>query len=272
MNSKNTPSSGENYLMESPQEAMRLEAKTDEAVTRNHLNLVRLPVGCRALDAGAGTGAVARIMADMVGTKGHVTAIDASPERVEFGLQLASKHGVKNFSMEVMDLYGLTFPNDTFDFIWSRFVFEYLAQPERALKELYRVVRPKGRIVVADLDSNGLIHEPLSASMRDGLQTIERALAGRIDLNVGRKLYGMFLNLVLKNIHVHLLPYNLYAGKASTGALANWREKFERIAPLVASKFASAADYGRFVDEYLDFIADPETFSYSVLLMVEGHK
>ena len=50
------------YLMENPAEASRLEAKTDPAVTERLLSWAGVAAGMRALDAGAGTGAVARVM------------------------------------------------------------------------------------------------------------------------------------------------------------------------------------------------------------------
>ena len=50
------------YLMESPEEADRLEAKTDAALSERLLRQAGLTTGMRVLDAGAGTGAVARVM------------------------------------------------------------------------------------------------------------------------------------------------------------------------------------------------------------------
>ena len=82
------------YLMESPDEAARLEAKTKTEDSRQQLQLVGLSEGMRALDAGAGTGAVARIMADIVGASGSAVAFDQSESRLEAGRGLAA--GIQN--------------------------------------------------------------------------------------------------------------------------------------------------------------------------------
>src|SRR5215475_583270 len=92
------------YLMESTHEAARLEAKTEPQRLRSRLELVGLRPGMRALDAGAGTGAVARVMAEMVGRRGRVMALDFSPERGEQGAIIARGEQIENLRFVVGDL------------------------------------------------------------------------------------------------------------------------------------------------------------------------
>src|SRR5437870_889981 len=133
--------SNTSYLMENPAEADRLEAKTDASTTERLLALVGLPEGVRALDAGAGTGAVARVMSRMVGPSGVVVALDQSTERLKHGRRLARDAGVENLTFMRADLSEDPLPLDHFDFVWCRFVFEYLQDPDRVLANLVRSTR-----------------------------------------------------------------------------------------------------------------------------------
>lgn len=259
------------YLMEGPEEAARLEAKTDEGETLRQLRLVGLEPGSIALDAGAGTGAVARRMAAEVGPSGRVVAVDASAERNDIGRRKAAEAGVENLSFVKGELDALPFPDSSFDFVWSRFVFEYLQEPDVVLRELVRVVRPGGKLVVGDLDGNGLFHYPLPNGVARGLEKMMAALTGRFDAFAGRKLFHRFRRAGLESIRVHLMPYHLYAGAISNEALRNWELKLAGLRP-IGTEVLGASGYDQLTGELLRLLQDPDSFTYSVLVLVEGRK
>src|SRR5262245_27622481 len=114
--------------MEDPREAVRLEDKTDPVETDRQLSLVGLGEGMRALDAGAGTGAVARRMARLVGPRGEVVAVDRSSDRLAYGAEVARREDLRNLSFVKSPLEELGAANiGEFDLVWSRFVIEYVA-------------------------------------------------------------------------------------------------------------------------------------------------
>ena len=256
------------YLMESPDEAVRLEAKTKADDSLAQLQLVGLSEGMRALDVGAGTGAVARTMASLVGASGSVVALDQSENRLDVGRGLAA--GIQNLEFRQGDLYDTGFPSESLDLVWSRFVFEYLAEPEKALAELIRVTRVGGKIVLADLDGNGVFHYPLSDHIGAGLQRLLPALDGHFDPHAGRKLYSRLHRAGLKELRVHVLPYHLYASSISESDLENWNEKFRVIRPYAVKGFESEEAYDDFVTAFIGMLQDPSVMSYSVLLIAEG--
>lgn len=256
------------YLMESPHEAERLEAKTKANDSIEQLQLVGLEHGMRALDAGAGTGAVARVMARMVGPTGTVVALDQSTTRLEAGRELAA--GIDNLEFQQADLYDTHLQGESFDLVWSRFVFEYLAQPDRALAELVRITKLGGKIVLADLDGNGVFHCPLSDHIASGLQKLLPALEGHFDPYAGRKLYSRLQRAGLKNIRVHARPYHLYTSGIPRSDLENWDEKFQVIRPYAMTGFESGEAYDDFVGAFMDMLRDPAVMSYSVLFIAEG--
>jgi ubiquinone/menaquinone biosynthesis C-methylase UbiE len=255
--------------MESASEATRLEAKTDSFLTRRLLRLTKLQPGHRVLDAGAGTGAVARVMADRVGPHGAVVALDGSLDRSNEGRRIAKGAGDKAISFVSGDLRTIPVRDGSFDYVWCRFVFEYLDDPAVVFDELLRVVRPGGKLVIGDLDGNGLFHHPLPAELSDGLAQLESGLRGRFDPTAGRKLYRLFWERRLSQIRTHVFPYNLYAGAAGPAALSNWRQKLDTLLP-IGSRVLGVSGYQEFTRRFLDFLAQEGTLSYSVLFLVEG--
>jgi SAM-dependent methyltransferase len=257
--------------MESAQEAERLESKTDAAVTIEHLKRVGLMPGSRALDAGAGTGAVARVISKLVGPEGSVVAFDASQQRLRFGRERAASE-LEKLTFVAGDLYHLPFQTDSFDFVWCRFIFEYLEDPDEALRELTRVARRGGKVVVGDLDGNGVFHYPLPADLEVGLMALLKATRGRFDPYAGRKLYHRCVQGGLREIKTHVLPYHLFAGAAPKRDLDNWKLKLHNLRPLGEKALGGGDAYERLASAFMEFLRAPETLTYSVLFLVEGRK
>lgn len=257
---------GGRYLMEARAEAERLEAKTDEDETRRQLELVGLEAGMRVLDAGCGTGAVARVMAELVGPAGDVLAVDASRDRLARGAALDASGRVRWLQS---DLRRQPFA-PCFDLVWSRFVLEYVVPPDEVFAELVRVTAPGGRLVVGDTDDHGLRHHPIGDELDAQLRIAAEALEGWFDPWAGRKLYGLFRRHGLTDIEVRVLPYHLYPGTAPPAAMANWEQKWRTVEPLVAPRLGGAEAYERFVAQFMALLADPDSFTYSSLVLVAG--
>src|SRR5689334_15201344 len=149
------------YIMESGREAQRLEAKTDLEQIRQRLKLVEVAPGMCVLDAGAGSGAIARVMCDMVSPAGEVIALERSRQRIDFISSKVSEERLRNLHPVQADLFSPPLKAESFDLVWCEFVFEYLTEPDRAARVLAELVRPGGKLVIADLDGNGMFHYPL---------------------------------------------------------------------------------------------------------------
>jgi ubiquinone/menaquinone biosynthesis C-methylase UbiE len=258
------------YLMESADETARLEAKTDAALTERLLRLSGLGPGMRALDAGAGTGAVARVMSQIVGSAGSVVAMDRSEDRLAYGRERARELGIENLTFEAGDLETGAIPGGPYDFVWCRFVFEYLKEPDVALEHLVEHARVGGTVVVGDGDGHGAQHFPIEPEVEAWLARVFRALEGQFDPYAGRKLYHRFKKGGLGNVRVHVEPYHLYAGVAPAAAMDNWEQKFRMVKPKVAHDRESAADFERYSERFLSMLRDENVFTYSVLLLVSG--
>lgn len=110
---------------------------------------LRLRTGASVLDVGCGSGDDARTLAETVGPAGKVVAIDVDPVMLaEAGRRSAA--GLVEFRL--CNVYELDYPDAAFDAARAERTFLHLAEPERALAQMARVVRPGGRVVVLDRD------------------------------------------------------------------------------------------------------------------------
>ena len=105
--------------------------------------------GQRLLDAGCGAGEEARELARLVGEDGEVTAIDLS---AAFVAAAAERDGGSGVRYAVGDISGLDFPDGGFDGVRSERVLQHVADPDAAVAELVRVLRPGGRVCLVDTD------------------------------------------------------------------------------------------------------------------------
>lgn len=159
---------------------LRLEGFTD--LLQRH----DFPSQGRILEVGSAQGVRTRLMAEKF-PRIDVIGVDRSPELVAQARE--RHHELGNLQFVEADLYDLPFPEGHFDFVYARLVFMHLADPQKALQSLRRVLKPGGRLLIEDADRDCMFFEPAPASWAPfwaRVQEGQRRLGG--DPNVGRKL------------------------------------------------------------------------------------
>jgi ubiquinone/menaquinone biosynthesis C-methylase UbiE len=86
-----------------------------------------------------------------VGSAGKVIAVDIQPKMIERVLQRAQAEAVANLEAKVADVYQLPFDEGTFDAVYMITVISEIPEPDRALREFYRVLKPSGRLAFSEL-------------------------------------------------------------------------------------------------------------------------
>ncbi|MFG1942208.1 class I SAM-dependent methyltransferase [Nonomuraea sp. NPDC048826] len=104
--------------------------------------------GERFLDVGCGTGYLTRVVAPVVGPKGGVTGVDPSAEMIGY----ARERAPGNCDYQVAEGQALPFPDGSFDAVVSSLAVHHIPEDARpaAMREMFRVLRPGGRLVVAE--------------------------------------------------------------------------------------------------------------------------
>jgi ubiquinone/menaquinone biosynthesis C-methylase UbiE len=99
-------------------------------------------------DLGAGEGTFSQLLARR---SKKVIAVDSSEKMVEYGRELAPKHGVKNLEYRKGDLEEVPIRDATVDLAFFSQALHHAQHPERAVAEASRILKLGGRIVVLDL-------------------------------------------------------------------------------------------------------------------------
>lgn len=114
------------------------------------LKLLHPPVGSTLLDVGTGAGVVALQAATWVGPKGQVIGSDIATAMVSLAKQAAEEQGAVNVSFCQMDAEQLSFPDALFDTVACTFSLFQFLDMGRALGEMRRVLKPGGRLGLAN--------------------------------------------------------------------------------------------------------------------------
>lgn len=148
----------------------------------------------RVLEVATGPGYVAMAFA---GFAENVVGIDLTDAPITIAEKTRQERGLDNVRFEKGDAYQLPFDEASFDIVVCRLAVHHFVEPKQALKEMTRVCRPKGRVVVEDLISSE--HAERAAyynhweRLRDPSHTVALALS---------KLVSIFAEMGLEVIHV----------------------------------------------------------------------
>ena len=130
-----------------------------EPTLQTIIQTLQLPTGSRGLDAGCGIGLQTLLLAEAVGPAGHITGLDVLPELVAYGEEMVAKAGLSaQIAFREGDVGCLPFEQNSFDWAWSADCIGYPAgELPPHLKELLRVVKPGGSVILLGWSSQQLL-------------------------------------------------------------------------------------------------------------------
>jgi ubiquinone/menaquinone biosynthesis C-methylase UbiE len=170
---------------------MRRHAARDAAFVLPHLK-----PGVSLLDCGCGPGTITVGLAEAV-APGSVVGMDLEPSQVAVAEKTAKDRGLKNLRFEVGSVYKLPFPDDSFDVVFSHALFEHLAEPQAALHEIHRVLRPGGMVALSSPDWSGNLMAPHDAEAERAVEVL-KAIQKR---NGGNPYVGREFRHLLQEAH-----------------------------------------------------------------------
>ncbi len=159
------------------------------------LELCPVKDGSIVLDVGCGLGHETIRMARLVGEIGRTAGIDGSELLIEEARRRAHEFGAA-LEFQVGDAHDLIFDDASFDLCRSERVFLYLDDPAKALKEMARVTRPGGHVIIFDFDYGASFIDSNFAPMT---RKIEALIAGDVrNPAIGREIPHLMRKAKLK--------------------------------------------------------------------------
>jgi len=178
--------------------ATRILAESKELVCE----MLDIRRGQRVLDVGCGTGDDVRRMAELAGD-GFVMGVDSSKAMIAEARKRGPGHGGA-VRFAVGDLKGLPISSATFDVCRAERVLQHVDEPLDAVSQMVRVLKPGGRVLVADADYG-------MAAINAGDRATTSSILGIYQKNlrnpwIGRQLPGLFRACGLSRVDTRILP------------------------------------------------------------------
>ena len=133
-----------------------LEGVSESAIesfagTGNPFAMGELASGERVADVGSGGGIDSLVAARMVGPKGEVVGIDMTPAMLERARAAAAESGIDNVEFREAYMEQIPLPDGWADVVISNGVLNLTPDKQQTLGEMFRVLRPGGRLQIGDI-------------------------------------------------------------------------------------------------------------------------
>jgi ubiquinone/menaquinone biosynthesis C-methylase UbiE len=174
---------------------LELQAKALEPFTREALKAAAVDAGWRCLDVACGTGAVTRVLGEMVGASGSVHAIDVDVRHVDVTVEKLRANGPDIFSTEQFDVTGPGSPRGApFNLVFARLLICHMTDPVGTLKNMWNWVAPGGVLLIQDYDMGVVKVTPHNPLVEEGFEILQQcfAKAGK-DYRAGASMPHYFL-------------------------------------------------------------------------------
>jgi ubiquinone/menaquinone biosynthesis C-methylase UbiE len=152
-------------------------------LTRARLRRTLAPrPGERVLEVGPGTGYYTLDVAQQLAPDGTLDILDLQQQMLDHTMRRAREHDVTNIVPIQADAVALPYPNDTFDAAYMMVVLGEIPDRNAALRELRRVLRPGGRLVVGEIfgDPHMVTFGSLRTRAEEAGLRFEQRLGGRL--------------------------------------------------------------------------------------------
>jgi SAM-dependent methyltransferase len=149
-----------------------------------------LKPGMRVADLGCGVGMVTALLAELVGPEGQVVGVDFSGAQIAQARE-SLPNSLPNVHFVEASATDTGLPHESFDLVYCRFLLIHLTNPEQALREMYKLLKPGGIVVCEDGDLTSAGSEPPSALNAFADLFGRLGPTWGVDYTLGRQLFQM---------------------------------------------------------------------------------
>lgn len=231
---------------------------------------IGLTDGMTIIECGAGPGfLINNIVSDMPHCK--ATALEVDPYFTELLRKISESNGKKLFEVKSASIYETELPDNSFDFAIARLVIEHLKEPERAVSEVKRILKPGGKIVLV---SNDFAYNLLTYPPIPELDEMYRAYIKSRISEGGNPLIGRQLPVLLKNggfesvnIEVICVHSELEGDKSFLKA-----ENVNISKRLVSERFLEKETLDSLIKNWYKMLQHPDHAFFRQLFVISGTK
>jgi len=168
----------------------------------NPTAIAELKAGELVLDLGSGAGIDVFLAANRVGPTGKAIGVDMTKEMVDKAKGIAKSHGYHNVEFRLGEMEKLPVRDESVDVIISNCVINLSPDKSKVFQEAYRVLKPKGKLIVSDMVSEGALPDEIKGDpdawagciagalgQQEYLEKIKKAGFGDVEVVSSREFY-----------------------------------------------------------------------------------
>ncbi len=140
------------------------------------LQFAALQEGETVVDLGAGPGFDCFNAAEQAGPDGRVLGIDMTPEMIDRARNTAAEHGYGNVEFRLGEIEHLPVADNSADVVISNCVINLASDKAQVFREVFRVLKPGGRLAIADI----VLQQPLPRELAQSIEAWAGCLAGAV--------------------------------------------------------------------------------------------
>lgn len=256
------------YVLEHDKEAARLEKMSRISAYQPSEEVSHLPFapGKKVLDAGCGSGLVARYIANTYPGV-IVEGCDQSAVRMEQAQQIRKGEGKQDIRFFVSHLEAIEAPDATYDLITCRYVFEFLQNPIQVLREFRRVLKPGGKALVIQFDGFLFNYHHRNKELAGMLSELQSKLG--MDMFMGRKIPALMRDAGFSSVDWDVKVYGFKGKEVAAEQEQNW-ERLDFALSALTQIFGSSEKAAYFRDLYCREMAGPESVLFYNKFLVTG--
>lgn len=161
------------------------------------------------LEIGCGVGAVLGILAqEYPGLT--FTGIDVEPLQIELADDYLKRLGLRNVNLQQGNINKLPWDDNYFDYVYGIWILEHIKEPILPLREVYRVLKPGGKIILTETDLKTLLVYPEQTDFDYLQEGLWKLLARNGNPYIARRMGQMLQEIGFKNVTNQPLGFNFW--------------------------------------------------------------
>lgn len=181
----------------------------------NPVALASLDQGEIVLDLGSGAGIDVFLASKKVGDTGKVIGVDMTKDMIKKAQKIAKQKGYKNVEFKLGELESLPIEDNSIDVVISNCVINLCSDKEKAFKEIFRVLKPGGRVMISDLVTKEDLPDEVRNSFDAWAECIGGALQKEIYLQIIRNVGFLDIEILSET------PYSIDVSKEIKGKIVS---------------------------------------------------